>query len=82
MTKQIFAKSVSKVIPLIGAVLSGGLTYATFTPMAERLRNYLATNNLANVHYYEPFKEDVMVEIKDGEFIDNLDEAEELTKKE
>lgn len=45
MTKEVFAKSVSKVVPLIGGVASGGLTYATYKPMANRLRKYLSNLN-------------------------------------
>ena len=30
MTKQIFADSISKVIPVLGGIVSGGLTYTTF----------------------------------------------------
>lgn len=41
LTKQTFAKGVSKVIPVVGGVVSGGLTYASFKPGAERLRRYL-----------------------------------------
>ncbi len=37
MTKQIFAKGVSKAVPVIGAVFSGGLTFATFKPMCNKL---------------------------------------------
>ncbi|MEU5364772.1 hypothetical protein ABZ354_14995 [Streptomyces sp. NPDC005925] len=42
MTKQTFAKSVSKAIPLVGAVVSGGLTLATYLPMAKRLKKHLS----------------------------------------
>lgn len=41
LTKQTFAKTVSKVVPVVGGVVSGTLTYATFKPGAERLRKYL-----------------------------------------
>ncbi len=37
MTKSIFAKGVSKIIPIVGGVLSGGLTLATMRPMGIRL---------------------------------------------
>ncbi|MYW31120.1 hypothetical protein [Streptomyces sp. SID2119] len=47
MTKQTFAKSVSKAIPVVGAVLSGGLTLATFRPMAKRLKKHLSGLDLA-----------------------------------
>ncbi len=42
MTKQIFAKSAAKVVPLVGAVVSGSLTLATFMPMSRRLQKHLA----------------------------------------
>ncbi|MFI5528355.1 hypothetical protein ACIA8O_07300 [Kitasatospora sp. NPDC051853] len=47
MTKQTFAKGVSKAIPLVGAVISGGLTLATFLPMAKRLKKHLAGLDLS-----------------------------------
>lgn len=39
MTKDTFAKGVSKVIPVVGGVVSGGLTYTSMTKMGNRLRN-------------------------------------------
>ncbi|MEU6815330.1 hypothetical protein [Streptomyces sp. NPDC046860] len=47
MTKQTFAKSVSKAIPVVGAAVSGGLTYATYRPMAKRLKKHLSESELA-----------------------------------
>ncbi|MFI6246506.1 hypothetical protein [Streptomyces sp. NPDC051016] len=47
MTKQTFAKSVSKAIPVVGAAISGGLTFATYLPMAKRLKNHLSDSELA-----------------------------------
>ena len=47
MTKQTFAKSVSKAIPLVGAAVSGGLTFATFLPMSKRLKKHLSGLELA-----------------------------------
>ncbi|MFJ4073646.1 hypothetical protein [Curtobacterium sp. NPDC089991] len=43
MTKGMFAKGVAKVVPVVGGVLSGGLTLATFLPMAKRLKKHLAS---------------------------------------
>ncbi|PZE64214.1 MULTISPECIES: hypothetical protein [unclassified Curtobacterium] len=48
MSKSIFAKGVAKTIPVVGGVFSGGLTLATFLPMAKRLRKHLATLETAN----------------------------------
>lgn len=41
LTKDGFAKSVSKIIPLIGAPISAGVTYWTYKPMAKRLKKHL-----------------------------------------
>lgn len=41
MTKEIFAKSVSKAVPIIGAVTSGTLTYAMFKPTTTKFRKYI-----------------------------------------
>lgn len=41
MTKGIFAKGVSKAIPLVGGFISGGITFATFPPMGNRLIDVL-----------------------------------------
>lgn len=41
LTKDGFAKSISKIIPLIGAPISAGVTYWTFKPMANRLKRHL-----------------------------------------
>ena len=41
LTKDAFAKGVAKVVPLIGAPISAGVTYWTFKPMANRLKKHL-----------------------------------------
>ncbi len=43
MVKATFAKGVSKVVPVVGGVISGGLTLATFKPMAQKLKKHLST---------------------------------------
>lgn len=42
MTKQIFATGISKAIPVAGALISGGVTFASFKPMANRLNDHLS----------------------------------------
>lgn len=41
VTKDSFAKSVSKVIPVVGGVVSGGLTFVSMKPMGKRLKESL-----------------------------------------
>lgn len=45
MTKDTFAKGVSKAIPVVGGVVSGGLTFATMRPMGRRLASTLSEAN-------------------------------------
>ena len=52
MTKEIFAEGVSKIVPIIGGVLSGGLTYITYKPMAHRLKKHLSTLKWASCSNY------------------------------
>ncbi|MGW4200649.1 hypothetical protein [Streptomyces sp. NPDC004726] len=66
MTKQSFAKSVSKAIPLVGAAFSGGLTYMTYRPMAKRLKSHLASLPLA-----EPSHRVADGEVVDGEVVED-----------
>lgn len=46
MTKKIFASGVAKAIPVVGAILSGGLTLGTFLPMSKKLQKHLASLEL------------------------------------
>ncbi len=40
LTKEGFANSLGKLVPIIGAGISGALTYYTFKPMAKRLKKH------------------------------------------
>lgn len=58
VTKSTVAKGVSKVIPVIGGVISGGLNFASMMPMANRLHKALdsATFNYSE----EDFEKDII----------------------
>ncbi len=57
MTKSLFASGVAKAIPIVGAVLSGGLTLSTFLPMSKRLQKHLASLELTKPgHRPEEYK--------------------------
>lgn len=53
ITKDIFAKNVAKIIPVIGGVASGSMTYLTYKPMAKKLRSHLATLRFADAKFYK-----------------------------
>lgn len=69
MTKQIFARGVAKIVPVLGAITSGGLTFATFKPMSEKLRKHLASGKLASVEYYKNVDDEIVIDI---EVIDDI----------
>jgi hypothetical protein len=41
ITKQSFAKSLSKIVPVVGGAISGGLTYASLKVESSRLMEHL-----------------------------------------
>ena len=61
ITKDSAAKGISKAIPVIGGIVSGGLTFLSMRPMGQRLA---ATLNEANFHYSE---EQIMEDYEDLE---------------
>lgn len=57
MTKELFAKGVSKIVPIVGGVVSGGITLASMLPMGLKL---VDTLDKANFDYTEEkFKQDL-----------------------
>lgn len=69
MTKEVFAKGVGKIIPVLGGGISGALTYATFRPSANRLKKHLRELPTADVDFYK-ISHDDYVEV---EFDDEID---------
>lgn len=52
MTKEIFAKGVSKIVPVVGGFVAGGITYISFKPCAERLQKHLRKLKWCDVNNY------------------------------
>lgn len=53
ITKETYAKGVSKAIPIVGGFVSGGLTYVSYKPMAIKLKKHLATLKWADPNFYK-----------------------------
>ncbi len=62
MTKEVFAGFFKKAIPVVGGVVGGGLTYATFGPCCEKLRDVLKDTYLSNPNYREKEDEIIIIE--------------------
>lgn len=86
ITKKTVEKTITKAVPVIGGIVSGGITYLTFKPLGNRLANVLA-NNLEGV-YDEDLElnpdfinelnshiDKSEIEVIDGDFVD-LDSVE------
>lgn len=67
MTKEVFAGFFKKAIPVIGGVIGGGLTYATFKPCCNRLKEALEDTMLSNPNHEESEEEkDIYDNIENG----------------
>ena len=65
MTKDVFAKGVSKVVPIVGGVISGGITYATFKPCAMKLKDDFKTLCLSDPEFYKNQEENQLTIINE-----------------
>ncbi len=73
MTKGVFAKGVSKAIPIIGGVVSGGLTLVTMRPMGFRLLKALDEAHFAYTE--NTFEADWKAVVEISEEVKKEDEA-------
>ena len=53
MSKEMLAGIAKKSIPVIGGVIGGGITFATFKPCCDKLKNTLKDTMLSNPNYEE-----------------------------
>lgn len=53
MTKEIFAGGVGRMVPVLGGIITGGLTYATFKPCANTLKNTLRKEPISDPQFYK-----------------------------
>lgn len=65
MVKATFAKGVSKVVPILGGAISGGLTLATFKPMAHRLQKHLSTMAHMSPEEFAVYEAAIVVDAED-----------------
>ena len=75
MTKEVFAGFFKKAIPVVGGVVGGGLTYATFKPCCDKLKKVLENTYLSNPNYQE--NEEDVIDIESGIEVE-IDDIEEV----
>ena len=75
MTKQVFAGFFKTAIPVVGGVIGGGLTFVTFRPCCERLKDALKDTMLSNPDHESTAAEDaIYIDIK-NEIVDEAEES-------
>ena len=67
MVKATFAKGVSKVVPVLGGAISGGLTLATFKPMAHRLQKHLSKLAHMSPEEYAAYEASIIVDVEEAD---------------
>lgn len=65
MVKATFAKGMSKAVPILGGVVSGGLTLATFKPMAHKLQKHLSTMAHMSPEEFAEYEATIVVDVED-----------------
>lgn len=80
LTKSMFSGTISKAIPVVGGVVGGGLTFATFKPCCDRLKRELKDTLLANPNHQSTEEEITMYNsmIKDNIIDADFEEIPEI----
>lgn len=79
MTKNIFAKGIGKAVPILGGAVSGGLTLATFKPMAHKLQKHLSEMAHMSPEQYAEYEAAIVIDA--DEIMTTSESAEKEIKK-
>lgn len=83
LTKDTFAKGLGKVIPILGGIISGGLTLATFRPSAKRLQHKLQEEMFViNENYQENHNNEEQYSTYEDISNESIKKEEQITNKE
>lgn len=79
MTKEVFAGFFKKMIPVVGGVIGGGITFATFKPCCYRLKDSLKDTILSNPNHKATKEEnEIFEDIMNGTIDVEEDELTEI----
>lgn len=71
MTKEVFTGFIGKSIPVVGGLVGGGITFATFKPCCDKLKATLQDTMLSNPNHVETEEEaEIVIEAEVLESID------------
>lgn len=75
MTKEIFAGFFKKAIPVVGGVVGGGITYASFKPCCYRLKDVLQDTMRSNPKHESSEEENKIFYDIEAEYVEVKDEV-------
>lgn len=67
MSKEVFAGFFKKAIPVAGGVIGGGITFATFKPCCDKLKESLQNTMLSNPYYNCSQEDDLIIDDTEAE---------------
>ena len=67
MVKATFAKGVSKAVPILGGMVSGGLTLVTFKPMTHKLKKHLSTMAHMSPEEFVEYESAITVDVDESD---------------
>lgn len=67
MTKEVFAGFFKKAIPVVGGVIGGSITFATFKPCCDKLKESLQNTMLSNPYYDCSQEDDLIIDDTEAE---------------
>ncbi len=62
MTKEVFAGFFKKAIPVVGGVIGGGITFVSFKPCCDKLKNSLKDTLLTNPGHKDEENENIIID--------------------
>ena len=62
MTKKLLAGMVQKSLPVVGGVVGGGITYVSFKPCCDKLKEALQDTLLSNPNHIETDEENIIID--------------------
>ena len=74
MTKQVFASFFKKAIPVLGGVIGGSITYMSFKPCCDKLKDSLNNTLLSNPNGYKGIETELIIDDKPDDNIKENDE--------
>lgn len=71
MTKKLLTGMVQKSLPIVGSVVGGGITYVSFKPCCDKLKESLQDTLLSNPNHIETDEENIIIDNIEFEISEN-----------